>query len=106
MELRAHFLEMKCPNKGDIWQYLDDLHVKQEELVTMGVEIDEKDYCSTIISFLPIHLSKFALNQLAVARLYAPTKTIDPDALISLITKESKCQCSQCTHTEATVLGR
>ena len=62
----------------------------------MSVEIDEKDYCSTIISSLSIHLSNFILNQLTVARLYAPTKTIDPDALISLITEESDHQCSQC----------
>jgi len=98
MELHTRFLEMKCPDKGDIRQYLDDLCVKREELVTMGVEIDEKDYHSTIISSLPIHLSNFASNQLAVARLYAPTKTIDPDALISLIAEESECQCSQCAH--------
>ena len=54
----------------------------------MGVEIDKKDYRSTIISSLPIHLSNFASNQLAVARMYAPLKTIDPDALILLIAKE------------------
>ena len=54
----------------------------------MGVEIDEKDYHSTIISSLPIHLSNFASNQLAVARLYAPLKTIDPDSLILLIAEE------------------
>jgi len=96
-ELCTRFLEMKCPNKGDVWQYLDDLRVKREELATMGVEIDEKDYHSTIIFSLPIHLSNFASNQLAVARLYAPTKTIDPDTLISLIAEESECQCSQRT---------
>jgi len=97
-ELRNCFLEMKCPDNGDVRQYLDDLHVKREELVTMGVEIDEKDYRSTIISSLPIHLSNFTLNQLSVARLYAPTKTIDPDALISLIAEESEHQHSQRAH--------
>jgi len=61
----------------------------------MGVEIDEKDYCSTIISSLPYWLANFASNQLAVAKLYAPTKTIAPDALISFITEEADCQCSQ-----------
>ena len=83
---------MKCLDKGDVRQFLDDLHVKREELATMGVEIDEKDYHSTIISSLPIHLSNFASNQLAVTRLYAPTKTIDSDAFIFLITEESDCQ--------------
>ena len=96
MELCTCCLEMKCLDKGDIRQYLDDLCVKQEELATLGMEIDEKNYRSTIIFSLPIHLSNFASNQLAVARLYAPTKTIDPDALISLIAEESECQHSQC----------
>ena len=59
----------------------------------MGMEIDEKDYRSTIISSLPIHLSNFASNQLAIARLHTPTKSIDPNALISLIAEESECQC-------------
>jgi len=94
-KLHARFLEMKCLDKGDVCQFLDDLHVKREELATMGVEIDEKDYHSTIISSLAIHLSNSASNQLAVARLYAPTKTIDPDTLISLISEESDCQRSQ-----------
>ena len=64
----------------------------------MGVEIDEKDYQSTIISSLPIHLSNFASNQLAVARMYAPLKTINPDALILLIAEEYNCQCVQCAQ--------
>ena len=97
-KLCACFLEMKYLDKGDVCQFLDDLHIKWEELVTTGVEIDEKDYCSTIISSLPIHLSNFASNQLAVARLYAPTKTINSDALISLISEESDCQRSQHAH--------
>ena len=97
-ELRACFLEMKCPDKGDIRQFLDDLCVKRKELATMGMEIDEKDYCSTIIASLPIHLSNVTSNQLAIARLYAPMKTIDSDALISLIAEESECQRSQYAH--------
>ena len=64
----------------------------------MGVEINKKDYCLTIILSLPIHLSNFTSNQLAVARLYAPIKTSDPDALISLIAEESDHQCSQHAH--------
>ena len=89
------FLETRCQDKGNVRQFLDNLCVKREELATMGVEIDEKDYQSTIISSLPIHLSNFASNQLAVARMYAPLKTIDPDALISLIAEEYNRQCVQ-----------
>jgi len=69
--------------------------VKREELATVGVEIDTKDYLSTIISSFPISLSNFASNQLAATKLYAVSKTIDPDALISLISEEYKWQKAQ-----------
>lgn len=69
--LRTKFLESKC-------------------LSAVGVDIEEKDYRSTIIQSLPNHLAIFASGQLATARLYSPTKTIDPDILISLIIEESE----------------
>ena len=94
-EMCAKFLDLKCPEKGDVCEFLDSLRTKREELASMGVEIDEKDYCSTIISSLPYWLANFAPNQVAVAKLYAPTKTIAPDALISLITEEVDRQRSQ-----------
>jgi hypothetical protein len=94
-ELRALFLDMKCPEKGNVREFLDSLRVKCEELATVGVEVDNKDYLSTIISSLPHSLSNFASNQLAAAKLYAPTKTIDPDALISMISEEYERQKSQ-----------
>jgi len=43
-------------------------------------------------------LFNFASNQLAVTRLYPPTKTIDPNTLISLIAEEAKHQHSQHAH--------
>jgi hypothetical protein len=43
-----------------------------------------------IIQSLPGHLASFASGQLATARLYSPTQTIDPDILISLIIEESE----------------
>ena len=91
-EMRAKFLAMRCPDKGNPRDFLDSLRVKREELATMGVEIDKKDYLSTIISSLPVWLSNFASNQLAAARLYATDKTIDPDELISMIAEESDRQ--------------
>jgi len=91
-DLWMHFLESKCPDKGNIQQFLDELHMEQEELATVGVDIDEKDYHSTIISSLPYSLANFTLNQLATAKLYSSTKTITPDTLISLISEEYKCQ--------------
>jgi hypothetical protein len=59
-------------------------------LSAVGVQIEEKDYRSTIIQSLPSHLANFASGQLATARLYSPTRTINPDILISLIIEESE----------------
>ena len=87
-----HFLELKFPDKGNVHQFLDDLHIKREELVTVGVDVDEKNYHSTIISLLPIPLANFASNQLAFMKIYSTTKIIAPDSLISLISKEYECQ--------------
>jgi len=89
-DLRTKFLESKCPDNGDIRQFLDDLRAKRDELAAVGVSIEEKDYRSTIIQSLPNHLASFASGQLATARLYSPTQTIDPDILISLIIEESE----------------
>ncbi|KAJ8586924.1 hypothetical protein M405DRAFT_713301, partial [Rhizopogon salebrosus TDB-379] len=77
-----------CPNGGDIRQFLDGLRTKREELASVGVSIDEKDYRSTIIKSLPNSLANFASNQLTSAKLWSPTKTIDPDILISIISEE------------------
>jgi len=99
-ELHICFLDMKCPEKGNVHEFLDSLHVKREVLATVGVEIDDKDYLSTIISSLPMSLSNFTSNQLATTKLYALTKTIDPNALISLISEEyerQKAQRSRCS---------
>jgi hypothetical protein len=89
-DLRAKFLESKCPIGGDIRQFLDDLRTKRDELSAVGVQIEEKDYRSTIIQSLPHHLASFASGQLATASLYSTSKTIDPDILISMIIEESE----------------
>src|SRR6266850_3340716 len=95
--MRAKFLDLKCPDKGNVRLFLDSLRTKREELATVGVEVDEKDYHSTIISSLPIPLANFASNQLAAAKLYATSRTIAPDSLITLISEEYNCQQSQRT---------
>ena len=97
-ELCTTFLKSKCSKKGNIRQFLDDLRSKREELSSVGVDIDEKDYHSTIISSLPTFLSNFTSSQLAAAKFYSSTKTIDPDALISLISEEYEWQKSQHTR--------
>ena len=87
-DLRTRFLEMKCPERGDVHEWLEQLRSRREELAQVGVNIEEKDYRSTIISSLPGHLSGFASNLLASARLFSPSKTIDPDVIISLVNEE------------------
>jgi hypothetical protein len=75
--------------------FLDALRVKREELASVGVDIEETDYRSTILSSLPYALGNFASNQLAAARMFATTKTIVPDSLISLISEEYERQKTQ-----------
>src|ERR1700733_16047784 len=81
-------MNSKCPDKGNVHEFLDELCVEKEKLATYGVTIDDKDYRSTIITSLPNFLSNFASSLLANARLHAATGTIDPDQLISLISEE------------------
>ena len=59
-DLCTKLLESRCFEKSDVHAFLDSLHVKREELVQAGVDINEKDYHSTIIKSLPFHLSNFA----------------------------------------------
>src|SRR6266567_545842 len=97
-DLRQKFMEMRCADNDNVREFLDDLRVKQEELASVGVDIDEKDYRSTILASLPFALSNFASVQLAAARMWAPTKTIDPDDLISLINEDYDRQKAQRTR--------
>jgi len=101
-DLRTKFLESKCPDKGDVRVWLDSLRVQKEELAQVGVAIDEKDFRSTIISSLLTYLSGFASSQLAAARLYSATKTIDPDILISLVSEEYERQRTSRAHRNIT----
>lgn len=87
-ELRSQFLRSKCPEKGNIREFLDQLRVEREKLATVGVDIEEKDYRSTIISCLPPALANFASSLIAAARVNDPTKEVKPDVLISIISEE------------------
>ena len=44
MDLHSKFLKLRCMDKGNVCEFLDDLRVKREELASVGVDIDEKDY--------------------------------------------------------------
>ena len=52
----------------------------------------------TIIQSLPKYLASFASGQLATARLYSPTQTIDLDILISLVIEEAEHRNRKETH--------
>ena len=91
-DLRAQFLDSKLQKGVEVRHFLDGLWTKREELASVGVTIDEKDYQSTIIKSLPTSLVNFASSQLAATRLYSSTKTIDPDTLISIIIEEAEQQ--------------
>jgi len=90
-DLHKKVMDMRCADKGNVREFLDDLRVKREELVSVGMDINKKDYRSTILASLPIALSNFASAQLAATRMWA----IDPDDLISLINEEFDCQKTQ-----------
>src|SRR6266540_3510236 len=86
---------LNVPKKEMCGNFLEGLQVNKEELVQVGVVIDDKDYLSTIISSLPIALSNFASAQLATTRMFAPTKSIKPKVLISLLVEEANHQKAQ-----------
>jgi Pol polyprotein, beta-barrel domain len=88
-------MESRCQDKVNIREFLDGLQVRKEELATYGVDIEEKYYWSTIIKLFPPHLSAFASNLLAGARLYSSSKTINPDELITLVSEEYERHVSQ-----------
>ena len=90
-ELQVKFLASQCSKKGDMREFLEGLRVNKEELVQVGVVIDDKDYLSTIISSLPVALSNFASAQLAAARMFASMKSIEPEVLMSLLVEEADC---------------
>lgn len=71
-DIRTRFLESGCPNKK-AREFLNGLHVKREELAAMGVDIDEKDYLSTITGSLSFHLANFASYRGADCRHHSRT---------------------------------
>ena len=89
-DLCAQFLDSKLQKGVEVCHFLDGLRTKQEELASVGVTIDEKDYRLTIIKSLPTSLANFTSSQLTAARLYSSTKTIHPDTLISIIIEEAE----------------
>ena len=92
--LRTKFLGMRCMDKGNVREFLEGLQLKKEELSQSGVDIDENNYFSVILSSLPPAMSNFASSQLAAAR-FSGTKTITSTNLISMLIEEANRQKTQ-----------
>jgi hypothetical protein len=93
--LRAKFLGMKCTDRGGVREFLEGLRLKKEELSQAGVDIDEKDYFSVIISSLPPSMSNFASSQMAAAR-FSATKVLLSTDLLPILIEEADRQKAQC----------
>ena len=90
-ELRAKFLMLRCPDKGDVKDFLRGLMLKKEELAQVGVMISDKDYLSTIISSLPDTLSNFASSQIAWT-VQQNSKPMDANVLMLMLLQEADRQ--------------
>ncbi|KAG2074325.1 hypothetical protein BDR04DRAFT_1008605, partial [Suillus decipiens] len=66
-DFQTKFLELKCTAGNNVHQFLDELHAKCDKISAVGINIEEKDYRSTIIQSLLNHLVSFASRQLATA---------------------------------------
>jgi len=104
-DMRAKFMAMRCPDKGNPREFLEGLRVRKEELAQAGVVVDEKDYFSVIISSLPYALSNFASSQLAAAQYLSDCK-ISPDDLLSMLLEESDHQRAQFQHRQTSGKGK
>ena len=90
-EIRAKFLMMRCPEKGNAKEFLRALHLKKEELAQVGVKISDEEYLSTIISSLPDVLANFMLMQMAWT-LQSTLKSMDAGTLMTMLLQEAERQ--------------
>ena len=90
-ELRANFLTLRCPDKGNAKDFLRGLRLKKEELAQVGVTISDEDYLSTIILSLPDALSNFALSQIAWTA-QQNSKLMDTNVLMLMLLQEADRQ--------------
>jgi hypothetical protein len=87
-DLRKRFMELLCPRDDNVRLFLVDLATKREELAAGGVEINNADYRSTILSAVPPYLKSYAASVQASASVKEPTYEIDPTILIHMISEE------------------
>ena len=90
-EMRAKFLTLRCPEKGNARDFLRGLRLKKKELAQVGVKISDEDYLSTIISSLPDELSNFASMQM-LWTLQQTQQLMDASTLMTMLLQEAECQ--------------
>ena len=88
-EMRAKFLMLRCPERGNVKEFLRGLRLKKEELAQVGVKISDKEYMSTIISSLLDALANFASMQMAWT-LQQTSKPIDAGTLMMMLLQEAE----------------
>ena len=88
-DLLTAFNEMRCPNGGNVREFLGTMRVKREELAAVGVTMGDKEYRSAIIKALPEEMSKFASSLLTAARVLSSSHSIDPEVLIDHVSEEA-----------------
>ena len=90
-EIRAKFLISRCPERGNVKEFLRGLRLKKEELAQVGVRISNEEYLSTIISSLPNALANFTLMQM-VWTLQQTSKAMDARTLMTMLLQEAERQ--------------
>ena len=88
-EIRAKFLMSRCPERGNVKEFLRGLRLKKEELVQVGVRISDEESMSTIISLLPDALANFASMQMAWT-LQQTSKLMDAGMLMTILLQEAE----------------
>src|SRR6202522_4598816 len=90
-DMRAKFLQSRCPERGNARDFLRKLRLKREELAQVGVKISDEDYLSTIISSLPDALSNFASMQMSWT-FQQTQQSMDANTLMTMLLQEAECQ--------------
>jgi hypothetical protein len=88
-DLEDAFLEMRCPQGGDVRDFLTSLRHKREQLTAAGVQITNRDYRRTVLRGIPDKLATFASQLLTATHAASPSTDMATDTLIGHICEEA-----------------
>ena len=83
--LHQSFLEMHCVKGEDVWEFLDSLCCKREDLAAAGVSVTDDEYKHTILQGISGKLITFVSHLLSLALIVHSTSKINLDTLINLL---------------------